>query len=144
MSETPILRRIMLALGSLPGIRVFRNNVGNAYAGTPMKPFGGLLKAMQALGMNPDRVLILRDYRRIQFGLMTGSGDLVGWRTVTITPEMVGRQIAQIVSVEVKTETGRTSMAQRTWAARVNEAGGVAGVARNESDAINLIYGGDS
>jgi hypothetical protein len=38
----------------------------------------------------------LRDQhgRPVQFGLCKGSADLIGYRTITITPEMVGQQVA--------------------------------------------------
>jgi hypothetical protein len=32
--------------------------------------------------------------RPVQFGLCKGSADLIGYRTITITPEMVGQQVA--------------------------------------------------
>jgi hypothetical protein len=30
----------------------------------------------------------------VQYGLAPGSGDLIGFRSVTITPEMVGQRVA--------------------------------------------------
>jgi hypothetical protein len=63
------------------------------------------------------------------------SGDLIGWRTVLITPDMVGRCIAQFVSVECKPENWREPppgtidkhvIAQRAWADLVNREGGYA------------------
>lgn len=87
--------------------RLFRNNVG-AYKG--------------------------KDGQWIQFGLMKGSGDLIGWETIEITPDMVGTKIARFLSVEVKAEKGgRISEAQKTWSDRVNGAGGRA-IIVNESN----------
>jgi hypothetical protein len=47
----------------------------------------------------------LRDQhgRPVSFGLCKGSADLIGYRTITITPEMVGQQVAVFTSIEVKT-----------------------------------------
>jgi hypothetical protein len=85
--------------------RLFRNNVG-AYKG--------------------------REGQWVQFGLMKGSGDLIGWEIIEITPEMVGTKIARFLSVEVKAENGgRVSEAQKNWADRVNESGGRAVVVNN-------------
>jgi hypothetical protein len=39
--------------------------------------------------------------------LCKGSADLIGYRTITITPDMVGQQVAVFTSIEVKTPTGR-------------------------------------
>jgi hypothetical protein len=82
----------------------------------------------------------LRDQhgRPVSFGLARGSADLIGWRTVTITPEMVGQQVAVFTSIEVKTATGRLTPEQRQWLAAVETAGGIAGVARSVEDAQAL------
>jgi hypothetical protein len=71
-------------------------------------------------------------------GLFPGSGDLIGWRTVTITPDMVGQSIAQFLSIEVKTPTGRVRPDQVNWAEQINAAGGLAIIARSISDTDNL------
>ena len=75
----------------------------------------------------------------MQFGLCKGSADLIGWTTRTITPEMVGTQVAVFTSIEVKTATGRLRPEQRQWLDAVQAAGGVAGVARSVEDAQVLL-----
>lgn len=84
---------------------------------------------------------VLRDQRGVpvRYGLQPGSGDLIGWRTVTITPEMVGQQVAVFCSIEVKSSTGRLRPEQRQWMEAVQAAGGIAGVARSVEDAEQLL-----
>jgi hypothetical protein len=74
----------------------------------------------------------------VQFGLCKGSADLIGWRTVTVTPDMVGQRIAVFTSIEVKTPTGRLRPEQQQWLDAVQAAGGIAGVARSVEDAQRL------
>jgi hypothetical protein len=52
---------------------------------------------------------------------------------ITITPEMVGQQVAVFASIEVKTPTGRIRPEQQAWLETVQAAGGIAGVARSVS-----------
>ena len=74
----------------------------------------------------------------MSFGLARGSADLIGWRTVTITPDMVGQQVAVFTSIEVKTPTGRIRPEQQQWLDAVQAAGGIAGVARSVKDALRI------
>jgi hypothetical protein len=82
----------------------------------------------------------LRDQngRPVQFGLCKGSADLIGWKRVTITPDMVGSTLAVFLSIEVKTATGRLRPEQQQWLDAVQAAGGIAGVARSVEDALRL------
>jgi hypothetical protein len=112
-AETDLQQRIRLALGTQPHTRIFRNQVGSL----------------------PDP----RTGRLVTFGLARGSADLIGWRTITVTPDMVGRRIAVFCSLEIKTPTGRLAPAQRNWLHAVEQAGGIAGVARSVGDALRLI-----
>jgi hypothetical protein len=73
------------------------------------------------------------------FGLARGSADLIGWRSITITPDMVGTTVAIFASIEVKTPTGRVSPQQQAWMAVVQGAGGIAGVARSVCDANEIL-----
>ena len=112
-AETDIQQRIRLAVGTRSDLRLFRNNTGTL----------------------PDP----RTGRPVQFGLARGSADLIGWRTITITPEMVGQRVAIFTSIEVKTTTGRTTPAQQAWLGAVRSAGGIAGVARSVRDAEEIL-----
>jgi hypothetical protein len=64
---------------------------------------------------------------------------LIGWRTITITPEMVGQQLAVFTSIEVKTPTGRIRPEQQAWLDTVQTAGGIAGIARSIRDANEIL-----
>ena len=77
--------------------------------------------------------------RPVSFGLAKGSSDLIGWTTRTITPDMIGQQVAVFTSIEVKTPTGRLRPEQRQWIDAVTAAGGIAGVARSVEDAEQLL-----
>ena len=77
--------------------------------------------------------------RPVQFGLCKGSADLIGWKQVTVTPEMVGQQVAVFTSIEVKTPTGRIRPEQQQWLDTVQAAGGIAGVARSVEDALRIM-----
>lgn len=116
-AERNIQARVMLALGSRPEIRIFRNQVGFGYVGEP-----------------PNQ-------RRVSFGLMPGSGDLIGWRTRVITAEDIGRKFAQFLSVEVKSDTGTPSKEQLRWANVVRECGGIAIITRDPKIALEQIEG---
>ena len=112
-AETTIQQQIRLALGSRTDLRLFRNQVGQL----------------------PDP----RTGRPVQFGLARGSADLIGWRIITITPSMVGSQVAVFTSIEVKTPTGRIRPEQHAWLNCVQAAGGIGGVARSVEDALTIV-----
>lgn len=124
MTEALVKKRILLSVGR--EVRLFNNPVGNGWMGKVVAETAS--------------VVTLAQPRRIAFGLHPGSADLIGWRTVTITPDMVGRSIAVLASVEVKSETGRPRDDQIHWAETVRAAGGFAGVARSPEQA-RLILG---
>lgn len=111
--ETIIQSKILAALGGRTDCRMFRNTVGTVQ----------------------DK----RTGHWITFGLMVGSADLIGWRTITVTPEMVGRKLAVFTSIEVKTASGKSRGNQTTWSNNVLKAGGIAGEARSEEMAVKLI-----
>lgn len=80
-------------------------------------------------GVLPDRRGV-----PVRFGLMNESsaqdkvcksGDLIGIRPLTITPDLVGTVVGQFVSVEVKRPGGVIHPAQHAWAALVRKRGGL-------------------
>ena len=112
-AETTLQQQIRLAHGTRTDCRLFRNQVGQL----------------------PDP----RTGRPVQFGLARGSADLIGWRTITITPEMVGQQLAVFTSIEVKLPNGRVRPEQQAWLDAVQTAGGIAGIARSIRDANEIL-----
>lgn len=128
MKESTIWKECLLAIGKLTGIRVFRNNVGTAWVGRSIR-----LKKGQSFVADGNE-LVIYDPRPLQAGLHKGSGDGIGWREIEITQDMVGKKLAQFVSLETKTKTGRVSIDQQNWAKVVNESGGLAIIARSPDD----------
>ena len=112
-AETVLQQQIRIALGQRSDLRLFRNNTGTL----------------------PDP----RTGRPVQFGLAKGSADLVGLRTITITPDMVGRQVVVFTSLEIKTPTGRISPEQKNWHEMVGSRGGISGFVRSLQDANEII-----
>ena len=112
-AETTLQQQIRLAVGTNPDAKLFRNQVGSL----------------------PDP----RTGRLVTFGLARGSADLIGWRTVTITPDMIGQRLAVFTSIEVKTPTGRIRPEQQAWLGAVHGAGGIAGITRSVTDAQLLL-----
>lgn len=132
MSDHALLTRILLACSRGP-VRLFRNNVGVGWTGKLEKPSHPV-----QVTVYPGDV-VLRKARPLHAGLTEGSGDLIGWRTVTVTPEMVGQQLAVFVSLEGKEGTGRLSPAQRGWMTAVRMAGGIAAEVRSVEDAVAAV-----
>lgn len=103
-----------LAYSRKGNVKLFRNNSGAFRDATGRVVRYGLANESKA------------------FNAMVKSGDLIGWETVTITPDMVGQKIARFLSVECKREgwvpnpNDEREDAQRRWAKAVNEAGGEA------------------
>ena len=76
----------------------------------------------------------------MQFGVGSpGGSDLIGYRRVRVTEEMVGQEIAQFAAVEVKTPKGRVKAEQQQFINHVLSAGGVAGIARSVDEAQKLL-----
>lgn len=114
--ETKIQNRILLALSDA-GCTVWRNETAGAWMGKQIHREG-------------DQVT-LTNARMMTFGLCVGSSDIIG-----ITPEGL------FLAVEVKTTKGRPTKEQLRFIDAVNDAGGVAGIARSVEEALDLIRRG--
>lgn len=110
--ETDVQNTIRIALSKV-GARLFRNQVGSYE---------------------------LKDGRWISSGLCVGSSDLIGWTPVEVTPAMVGKKLAVFTAIEVKRLKGKKATdEQDNFIRAVVAAGGIAGVARSEAEALALI-----
>jgi hypothetical protein len=128
-SERDTQNRILLNC-SRGDTRLFRQNVGQGWQGQ---------RDQQAERMLGGNVIVLRNPRPLIAGLCTGSSDLIGWRSIEVTADMVGRRLAVFAAVEVKSATGRPTEQQRAFLAAVQDAGGVACVARSVEDAQRAL-----
>lgn len=103
LKESNLINKILI---SMPRNRIlFRNTVGLLYD---------------------------RQGNPIRAGLCVGSSDLIGWTSITITPEMVGKSVAVFTAVEAKTKNVRTTPEQQNFIDRVKMAGGIGEIIREE------------
>jgi hypothetical protein len=100
------------------------------------------------LWRNNVGVLQDRNGRPVAYGLgseggraLPGTSDTIGLHSVTITPDMVGRQIAVFTAIEVK-DQGRLTPQQRAFLLNVHRMGGIAGCARSVDDARAILNRG--
>jgi hypothetical protein len=132
MNESNITKLIELSV-SKTGTKIFRNNVGLGWIGESYR-----INRKKTVELNEGDVVV-RNARPLHAGLIKGSSDLIGWKPTVITPEMVGKTLAVFTAIEVKTQTGRASKEQLVFIERVKSDGGIAGIARNPSEAVNLV-----
>ena len=83
--------------------------------------------------------MVVRQGRPLHAGLCVGSGDLIGYSTIEITPDMVGQRVAVFASVEVKAPKGRVSPEQAAFAQHIRSVGGLSGIARSVADAELIL-----
>ena len=69
--------------------------------------------------------------RPVRFGLCKGSSDLIGWTEVN--------GIAVFTAVEVKRPIGKPTPEQLQFIEVVRSAGGIAGIARSEDEAEQIV-----
>lgn len=126
MDESEIQQRIQIAA---PGFRcqLLRNNSGafkDAHGRWSWFGLGNISKR------HSDRIK---------------SSDLIGWRTIQVTPEMVGQTLAVVVAVEVKKPDwirdlkDKRENAQEAFIDWVRAAGGFAGFAKSIEDFRKII-----
>ena len=111
--------------------RLFQNRVAGAWVGD----------SQVWQGSN----LLLKNARPIKSGFGPGSSDLIGWTTVTITEEMVGRKMAVFTAVEVKRPAqpgkpkGKPSDKQMNFLRVVNDSGGIGSLAYSPEDVNHSV-----
>lgn len=132
MRESNVLRAAWLAVAEL-GTTLFRVNTGKAWVGKAIR--------------QPDGNVLIIGGRPVALGFgmpngdpLVGTSDLIGWTTVEITPEMVGRRVAVLTAIETKESGGGDKReGQVNFIKRVREAGGIAGFASSPAAAQALV-----
>ena len=108
-------------------MRLFRNNVGKGWVGKLIK--------------STRESITLVGYRPLNSGLCVGSSDLIGWTTIEITPEMVGRKVAVFTALELKTKKLQATKEQLNFIEQIQIAGGIAGIVRKIEDVQEIKNG---
>jgi hypothetical protein len=124
MTEADIHAEIMMSLGH-GQTRIFRNHVAKGWTGEFVR--------------SEAVYTVLKNARRASFGLCVGSSDMIGFKKTLITPDMVGNNVAVFTAIEAKAKAGRTSAEQNAFLRVVQQAGGLAGVARSVEEAQAII-----
>lgn len=124
MKESVESKKYLLEL-SKQGCTLFRNNVGLGWTGEYRR-----LK---------DGSIIISNPRPLHAGLVKGSGDFIGFTPITITEEMVGKQVAVFTNTEFKTPTGRASEAQLKFNSYVIQMGGFSAIVKTVDDASRFL-----
>ena len=118
----------MLALGKKTNVRIFRNNIGKCWIGKSK-----MFSQPTMVNVKAGDVLI-QSARYFDAGLCVGSSDLIGLKSIEITPVMVGTKVAVFTAVEVKTPTGKVSDDQINFINMVNKMGGYGIICRDENN----------
>lgn len=84
----------------------------------------------------------LKDGRWLSSGLCIGSSDLIGWTSVEVTQEMVGKKIAVFTAVEVKSPDVRAvpERAQKIFLDAVERDGGIAMCVNNLETCMQTLF----
>lgn len=110
------------------GVRVFNNPVGLFWAGV-----------LYYVDRKTGETVLKPGARKVYCGLFEGSSDLIGWRSIEITPDMVGNKVAIFTAIETKGKRGRASSEQLNFISQVKKSGGIAGLAFTAEQAEALV-----
>lgn len=111
---------------------MFRVNTGKA-----------ILSATGKIQWRQDGVALVEAPRPITLGFafpdgkpVVGTSDLIGWTTITVTPEMVGKRLAVFTAIECKASTGGKKREEQVkFLGNVIKAGGIGGFANSPESA---------
>lgn len=131
-SEANIQRLGMMRASRLGAVTI-RNNVGAAWVAPPNR--------QKKFNKDGKLYVTLEQPMWLDYGLGEGSADTVGWKSVTVTQDMVGKKLAVFTSIEYKTAKGRAKEKQVNWHNAMKQAGAYSGFVRCEDD-VDLILSG--
>lgn len=111
MKESAIVQKVRAELSN-GDIRLWRNNVGT---------------------------LQDRTGAYVTYGLCPGSSDLIGYKSIMVTPDMVGKRVAIFCALEGKGARYPATDAQKRYLALIRKAGGIAGIFRGVIEARHIL-----
>lgn len=135
-SEGTVQRKVWRQLGAT--CRLFRLNTGRSWLSN-LGPAGVQKLADGAILMKAARSIAL-GFADTSGNTVEGASDLIGWTKVTITPEMVGQDVAVFTAIETKaSKGGKKRDTQVNFCNQVSNQGGIAGFANSEAAADDIV-----
>ena len=119
------LMRIELSRHFRGAIVLFRNNVGRFWSGRITSQKNG--------------ITTLQNARLVVCGFGEGSSDQIGFSSIQITQEMVGKNIAIFTAIEIKSKSVRVTDEQLKFLKFIESKGGIALVYRDGQNIVELI-----
>lgn len=132
MLEIDIMKAIQLE-ASRNNARLFRNNTGQGWVGKAFIPVGNTSTFVR------KGDVVLYNARPLHAGLCVGSSDLIGWRPLKVTKEMVGMTIAVFTAIEVKAPGGFATTEQQKFISVVNQSGGTGAICMSKEEFRKLV-----
>lgn len=131
-NEQPLLKKFLLEFSRL-GSRFFRVNSGQGWTGTVVRGQGRTV----TLGKND---VLLKNARPFRTGLPKGTPDILGFTSVIIRQDMVGKTVAVFTGVEVKSSKRiKITKEQSDFIRMINDKGGIATVAYDLEDYLKAV-----
>lgn len=100
--------------------RLFRANSGMGWVAPP----GRVLTVNRTMTVKVNKGDVILRGAMPFHGMPAGTPDLIGWKSITITSEMVGQVVAIFIAEEVKA-TGTLSAGQNKFGKLLEKMGGV-------------------
>ena len=127
MREKTILHKLYLKFKDW---KLFKNNTGTAYQGKRRKDI-----EMRLRGVYPKvNLMVFENPRIVNFGLIKGSSDIIGWKPLHITEDMIGQEIAQFVAIEIKSLGDTLKKEQRNFLNIISKDGGISYLAKENKN----------
>lgn len=127
VSEAMLEREVLAAVGRIPDLSLFKNEVGQGFTGSVEDELMQALAKMRLTGRELATVRAVLNRHRIRWGLGEGSPDLVG--------ALAGRAIG----LELKSDRGVVSEEQKRWHAAARKKGVAVFVVRDPMEAVEMI-----
>lgn len=109
--------------------RAWRCNSGLAWSGQLLQP----LEALRVVGV---KIMMLIKPRRVELW-PKGTPDLIGFDSVEITPDMVGKRVAVFTGTELKASRGdKLRVEQERWRRLLVDMGGIHRVIQHDGSIV--------
>lgn len=131
MKESALLKKFLLEYSRI-GNRLFRANSGMGWAG---KSEHHMKKATVVVNSGDVVIRKARPFR----GMPKGTPDMIGWTSIKVTEEMVGKKVAVFTGFEAKTKNVKATKEQKNFIEAIKSAGGISSIVRKIDDVFEAI-----